>query len=77
MWLSRILQELGEKPNRTRVDNQSVLKLIKNPVFHQRTKHVDVKLCFVRDVYAKGEIEFEYMDSKNQLADSFTNHPFK
>ena len=54
------------------VDNTSAIKLIKNPEFHQRSKHIDVKYHYVRDLYNRKEMEVEYVKSKDQLADVFT-----
>lgn len=54
------------------VDNTSALKLIKNPEFHQRNKHIDVKYHFLRDLYNKSEIDVTYVKSEEQLADTFT-----
>lgn len=54
IWLENLLKALAEDiklPIHMYVDNQSVLKLIKNPVIHPRTKHIDVKYHFVRDMY--------------------------
>lgn len=54
------------------VDNTSALKLIKNPEFHQRSKHIDVKYHFLRDLYNKSEIDVTYVKSEEQLANIFT-----
>lgn len=44
----------------------------KNPVHHGRTKHVDIKAHFIRELVAEGEISMQYCESKHQLADLFT-----
>lgn len=54
------------------VDNMSALRLIKNPEFHQRSKHIDVKYHFIRDLYDKGEIDVQYIKSEEQTADVLT-----
>lgn len=54
------------------VDNMSAIKLIKNPEFHQKTKHIDVKFHFVRDMYEKRVIDVKYIRSDEQIADIFT-----
>lgn len=46
--------------------------LIKNPEFHKRSKHIDVKYHFVRDLYLKSEIDVKYVKSEDQTADIFT-----
>ena len=50
----------------------SAIKLIKNPEFHQRSKHIDVKYHFIRNLYEKGEINVKYVRSEEQAADVFT-----
>lgn len=54
------------------VDNTSAVKLIKNPEFHQRSKHIDVRYHFLRDLYNRGEIDITYVTSEEQLADICT-----
>ena len=53
-------------------DNQSAIQLIKNPVHHQKTKHIDVRYCFVREHQELGDINVIYVPTKSQLADSLT-----
>ena len=54
------------------VDNQSALALAKNPICHQRSKHIDVKYHFIRDEVEKGNIKLEYVSSSENRADIFT-----
>ena len=54
------------------VDNQSSIKLIKNPEFHKKTKHIDVRYHFVREAYNDKVFDLEYVPSGDQLADVFT-----
>ena len=54
------------------VDNQSAMKLAKNPVFHQRSKHIDIKYHFIRDEVLKGIVNLFYVQSVDNLADPFT-----
>jgi len=75
IWLSRILTELGfrhEKAITLCVDNQSAIKLIKNPDYHNRTKHIDVRFHVIREKYEKREIDVIYVSSHDQLADILT-----
>lgn len=51
-------------------DNQGAGKLCKNPVFHNRTKHVDIRHHFVRETIERGDINIEYL-SKNEIQQKF------
>lgn len=74
LWLKQLLLELGEnyKCITLCVDNQSAIKLINNPAYHKRTKHIDVKYNFIREKVELGIIKIQYVSSKNQLADILT-----
>ena len=58
------------------VDNQSAIELSKNPVFHQRSKHIDIrpKYHFIRSEVEKGFIQPKYrpIPSEDNIADMFT-----
>ena len=54
------------------VDNQSAIKLTKNPEYHNRMKHIEVRYHFIRDVYQRGETDVRYIESKEQIADILT-----
>ena len=53
-------------------DNQSALHLCKNTVFHEITKHVDVRYHFIREKVADGLIKVEKIATENNLADMGT-----
>lgn len=75
-WLLRLLKEIdGEGttgPVELLCDSQSAIRLVKNPEFHQRTKHIDVRYNFIRDQQADGIVNMKFVQSKDQLADVFT-----
>ena len=48
------------------------LKLSKNPVMHDRSKHIDVGFHFLHDLTNDGVVKLEYCGSKDQLADIMT-----
>jgi hypothetical protein len=52
-------------------DNLSATYLSVNPIFHARTKHVEVDYYFVRDRVAKKEIQIRFISSQDQLANVF------
>ena len=53
-------------------DNESAMKITKNPVQHSRTKHIDIRHHFLRDHEAKGDISLQGVRCEEQLADIFT-----
>lgn len=54
------------------VDNKSAIALAKNPVFHDRSKHIDTRYHFLRDCVAKNKVEVKYVKTHDQVADIFT-----
>lgn len=74
LWLQQIMADLGDsfKCVTLYVDNQSAIRLINNPVYHKRTKHIDVKYNFIREKVELGLIKINYVSSKEQLADILT-----
>ena len=75
IWLRNLLAQItGEKviPVMIYIDNRSAIDLAKNPVFHGRSKHIDVRYHFIRECVAKGEILVEHVSTNEQRADSLT-----
>jgi hypothetical protein len=75
IWLNRLLAELlGEDPGQTvmKVDNKSAINLCKNPVLHDRSKHIDTRFHFIRECVEKKQIAVEYVRTEDQLADILT-----
>eukprot|EP00253_Pinus_taeda_P003353 PITA_03353 len=75
IWLSNIMFCLfGQalRPSIIYYDNQSCIKLTKNPVFHDKSKHIEIKYHFIRDYVQKGAIKLEYISTNEQVVDIFT-----
>jgi len=74
-WIKGILSSLGilrSKPMSLHCDSQAALHIAKNPIFHERTKHVEVDCHFVRDEILKGNVQTSYVPTHTQLTDIFT-----
>jgi hypothetical protein len=75
VWLSRLLADLVNAKviaPLLYIDNKSALALAKNPVLHERSKHIDVRFHFIRDCISSGVIETDYIRTGDQLADLLT-----
>lgn len=67
MWLKKFWEELqmcSSEKIVLKVDNQGAIRLIKNPEFHKRSKHIDVKYHFIREKFGEGMFCLEYVDTK-------------
>lgn len=53
-------------------DNISAQKLANNPLFHRRSKHIDIRHHFIREAIADENIELKYLSSDEMTADIFT-----
>ena len=74
-WLRTFLAEthLFRSPvTNIMADNQSAIALSRNPEFHKRTKHFNMKFHYQRAVLTKGEICLEYVPTEEQAADGLT-----
>ena len=75
IWHRRLLSNLRfEQSKATRLfsDNQSAIRLVHNPEFHSRTKHIDITHHFLREHHRLGNINIQYIRTSDQLADLFT-----
>jgi hypothetical protein len=73
-WLRQLLAELHTPPSRSTLiycDNVSAVYLSTDPIQHQRTKHVEIDLHFVRDRVAIGEVQVLHVPTTSQFADIF------
>lgn len=74
VWLQSLLKELKieHDPTELKCDSQTAIRLINNPEFPRRTKHIDIKFHFIRDLMKKGHFKLQYIPTDKQLADFLT-----
>ncbi|XP_040372964.1 secreted RxLR effector protein 161-like [Rosa chinensis] len=75
VWMRRILKKLGysqEGCTIVKCDNSSAIKLSKNPIMHGRSKHIDVRFHFLRDLTKDGVVELVHCGTQDQVADLMT-----
>ena len=74
VWLRNLLADIQLEQAVTTIheDNQGAIALSKNPTSHSRTKHIDIKYHYVRDLITRNEINVIYCPSNNMIADLFT-----
>ena len=74
-WLRNLLRELHSPLSTATLvycDNVSAIYLSANPVQHQRTKHIEIDIHFVRDMVTAGQVRVLHVPSRYQYADIFT-----
>ena len=75
MWLHQLLAEVGIKTSvltKLWCDNHATLHIAFNPVFHERTKHIEIDCYFVREKIQLGLISTGYVKTREQLGNIFT-----
>ncbi|EOX92755.1 Cysteine-rich RLK (RECEPTOR-like protein kinase) 8 [Theobroma cacao] len=75
IWMYQLLSEVGPKsflPTKLWCDNQAALHIASNPVFHERTKHIEIDYHFIREKIQQKFIATGYVKTKDQLGDIFT-----
>lgn len=74
-WIRHLLRDLrvySSQPPSLWCDNSSAIQLAKNPVFHGRTKHIEIDFHFIRERTVRKDILLHHISSHHQVADLFT-----
>lgn len=74
-WTIQLLKDFNciiNEPVLIETDSQSCIKMVTNEKFFNRTKHIDVRYHFVKDMVDKRIIELKYCPTENNVADIFT-----
>lgn len=75
VWVTNLFQELGIKllgPASVHCDSKAAIQIAANPVFHERTKHIEIDCHFIREKIQAGLIKTNYIHTKDQQADLLT-----
>ncbi|KAL8145756.1 hypothetical protein AgCh_003778 [Apium graveolens] len=75
IWLRKLLSQVTDEyiePVIIYIDNMSAIDLVKNPMFHGRSKHIDIRYHFIREYIERGEIIVQHVSTVNQKANILT-----
>jgi hypothetical protein len=72
VWLGRLLEEIrgeGVDTITLKIDNMSTIQLSRNPVFHERSKHIDTRYHYIRQCIEEGRVQVAAVNINDQLTD--------
>lgn len=75
IWLRRFIEKINHPqkgPTVIYCDNNSAISLTKNPVSHGRSKHIDIRFHFIRELVKNEDVMIEHYKSEEQVVDIFT-----
>jgi hypothetical protein len=75
IWLRKLLTglfDLEMEATTILCDNQSCIKMTKNHVFHDKSKHIEIQYHYIYDILQRGAIKLQYVSTDEQVADVLT-----
>jgi len=75
LWHQMLIRELGFKPDRPfnlHNDNRGAIALTRDPQFHGRSKHIDIRHHFLHELIKRGNLNIHHIRSEDNIADIFT-----
>jgi hypothetical protein len=75
VWFRKLLIDLFDHEMDSTIihcDNQSCVKLSENPVFHDKSKHIEIKYHYIRDMVQRKAVHVQCLPTHEQIADIFT-----
>ncbi|GJX96649.1 hypothetical protein Tco_0352447, partial [Tanacetum coccineum] len=74
LWIQNQMLDYGFNFMNTKIyiDNESTIYIVKNPVFHSKTKHIEIRHHFIRDSYEKKLIQVIKIHTDQNVADLLT-----
>jgi hypothetical protein len=75
IWLRKLLTDLFDLEMRATLiicDNQSCIKMTENPVFHNRSKHIEIHYHYIHDMVQRGALKLQYISTDEQVDDMLT-----
>jgi hypothetical protein len=75
MWLQKLLVEIFDlelELTLIHCDNQSSVKFTENLVFHDRSKHIEIKYHYIRDMVQRGVVELQYLSTDEKIMNILT-----
>jgi hypothetical protein len=75
IWLRKLISDLFDHIQESTIihcDNQSCIILSEHPVFHEKSKHIEIKYYFIQDKVQEGDIKLEYIPTNEQTTDILT-----
>ena len=75
VWLWKLLSDIFDlqlDATCIHCDSQSCIKLSENPVFHDTSKHIEIKYHYIRDMVQRGAVKLLYVVTEEQIADVLT-----